>query len=46
MTLTKTAIIPQKNYKVLMSTAGPANLFGKNLDSTKKQGLPFVNTLH
>jgi hypothetical protein len=33
MTLTKTAII--HNDKVLMSTADTANLFGKNLDSTK-----------
>jgi hypothetical protein len=35
MTLTKTAIIRQKNDKVLMSTVDPANLFEKNLESTK-----------
>jgi hypothetical protein len=29
MTLTKRAIIRKKNYKVLISTAAPANLFGK-----------------
>jgi hypothetical protein len=29
MTLTKTAFTRQKNDKVLMSIAGPANLFGK-----------------
>jgi hypothetical protein len=30
---------PSKYDKVVMSTAGPANLLGKN-------GLPIVNTLH
>jgi hypothetical protein len=34
-----------KNDKVLISTASPANLFGKIL-TAQKQGLPIVNTLH
>jgi hypothetical protein len=43
--LTKRAIIRKKNYKVLISTAAPANLFGK-IWIAQKQGLPIVNTLH
>jgi hypothetical protein len=46
MTLTKTAIILFKKLKdqVLMSTAGPANLFGK-IGIAQKQGLSIMNTL-
>jgi hypothetical protein len=45
MTLTKTAMIRQKNDNVLMSTAGPADWFGK-IWIAQKQGLPIVNILH
>jgi hypothetical protein len=38
MTLTKTVITRQKNDKDLMSTADPANLFGK-IWIAQKQGL-------
>jgi hypothetical protein len=44
MTLTKTAIICQKNDNVFMSTAGPSN-FGKTWIA-QKQGLPIANTFH
>jgi hypothetical protein len=36
---------PSENDKVLMSTVGQANLFGK-IWLAQKQGLPIVNTLH
>jgi hypothetical protein len=45
MTLTKTANYLSKNDKVLMSTADPANLFGK-IWIAQKQGLPIVNTFN
>jgi hypothetical protein len=44
-TTSKTAIILKKNDKVLISTAGPANLFGI-IWTAQKHGLSIVNTLH
>jgi hypothetical protein len=45
MTLTKPAIIRQKNDNILMTTADTGNLFGK-IWIAQKQGLPIVNTFH
>jgi hypothetical protein len=46
ITFTKNSKYPLKQKdKVLMSTAGAVNLFGK-IWIAQKEGLPIVNTLH